>query len=148
MTKKVSDKNFDTPMYKVTGHTFDGRVCLDTGDKWLVRMPPKFFNYHQSAHAYLEHTMFAGILWKLVSSMSEDEYQYDIQKYKPEGSYGIIKLKNMSWPMGVRAGNNQYTPLKNLQRMQETNKRYENKYPSSKYNSWRSEGRKNNKKQD
>ena len=141
MTKPISHKNLDTPIYKVTGVVFDGRTDLDTNLQWIMRITPRYFQDIDKANKFFNDIQ-QGVLWKLVSLMSEEEYKYKIQKYKPKGAYGIIRMKNMSWPMGVRAGNNKHTPREELARADPNNVRHGDKYPSRKYNSWRSEARK------
>ena len=152
MTKAIGNRTFDVPKYKVTGYAYDGRICLETGDRWLVRMPPKYFNNYNNidkrnksdfkrARKYYDELMVAAILWQSVDSMSEDEYQYRSQKWKPKGAYGIISKKGLQWGSGVR-GNNQHTPKEELARADPNNIRHGNKYPASKYNQWLIDGAK------
>lgn len=152
MTQPIGDRTFDVPKYKVTGYAYDGRICLETGDKWLVRMPPRYFgpqNNHDErnkgdlyrARKYYDERMVAAILWQSVDSMSEDEYQYRSQKWKPKGAYGIIRKKGLQWGLGGRGkGNNKYTPRHELARADPNNMRHGDKYPSSKYNQWQKDG--------
>tara|TARA_R100000908_G_C3731690_1_gene130865 strand:+ start:42 stop:542 length:501 start_codon:yes stop_codon:yes gene_type:complete len=157
MTDRIGDRTFDVPKYKVTGYAYDGRICLNTGDKWLVRMPPRYFspqNNHDEknkgdlyrARKYYDERMVAAILWQSVDSLKEGEYKYRTQKWKPKGSYTIINQKGLKWGLGVRAsnpkGNNQHTPKEQLARTDPNNFRHGNKYPSSNYNQWLKDGAK------
>ena len=143
MTEPITQRRLDTPAYKVTGVVRDGRWASEKEEWLLMRITPRYF--HALGYAmdfFNSDNVQQGTVWKLVSLMTKEEYKYDIQKYKPKGAYGIIEMKNMTWPMGIRAGNNKYTDRKELARADPSNVRHGDKYPSSKYNSWRSEGRK------
>ena len=161
MTKSIKNKTFDVPKYKVTGYAYDGRICLDTGDRWLVRMPPRYFDPYNDldksdlgrAKKYYDERMVAAILWQSVETLKEDEYKYRGQKWKPKNSYTIIEQKGLKWGLGSRAtnkkGNNKYTPRDELARADPNNFRHGNKYPSSKYNQWLKDGaRKEKEKKD
>ena len=160
MTEPIGDRTFDVPKYKVTGFAYDGRICLETGEKWLVRMPPRYFSSHNihdirnkgdldRALEYYNGRMVAAILWQSVDSLKEGEYKYRTQKWKPKGSYSIICQKGLKWGLGARAtnkkGNNKYTPRDELARADPNNFRHGNKYPSSKYNQWLIDGAKKEK---
>ncbi len=141
--RDIKNRNIDTPPYKVSGLVRDGRWDLDNEDWVIARITPRYFRSLGYALEFFDsNSISVGTLWKLVSSMSTEELKYDTQKYKPKGAYGIIKMKNMTWPKGVRAGNNKYTPREELARADPNNFRHGDKYPSRKYSSWRSEGRK------
>lgn len=145
MTRKITNRRLDNPTYKITGEVRDGRWDNDTQDWLLMRITPRYF--HTLGHAqefFNSNNIHRGTMWKLVASMSTQEYQYRSQKWKPKGAYGIIELKNMEWGLGIR-GNNQYTPEEELARADPNNMRHGNKYPASKYNQWQIDGAKKEK---
>ena len=159
MTEPIGDRKFNVPKYKVTGYGYDGRICLNTGEKWIVRVPPKYFDSYndverkhspkaalERAKKYMDEYITNGILWQSVDSLQEGEYKYRTQKWKPKGSYTMLDIKGMEWGLGVRSpnakGHNQYTPEEELARSDPNNFRHGNKYPSSKYNQWKIDGAK------
>jgi len=142
MTRKISNRRLDNPTYKITGEVRDGRWDSDSQDWLLMRITPRYF--HTLGHAqdfFNSNNIHRGTMWKLVASMSTQEYKYRSQKWKPKGAYGIIRKKGLRWGIGGRAkGNNKYTPRDELARADPNNFRHGNKYPSSKYNQWQKDG--------
>lgn len=150
MSEKITHRKLDTPTYKITGKVRDGRWDTEKQDWFVRRMIPRYFHTLGHAEEFFDsNNVHIGTLWKLVDSMTAEEYKYRTQQWKPKGAYGIIRLKNMSWGLGIRGtnpkGNNQHTAKEELARVDPNNSRYGNKYPSSKYNQWLKDGAKKEK---